>query len=58
MAYETNILAAIEIIEATAVKMSRDPQWQWQIVETPQVMGIDDIARSLCLYGKKQTEFG
>lgn len=44
VAYDTDTLAAIEIIEATAIEMSRDPQWQWQIVETPQVMGIDDFS--------------
>ncbi|WP_319423629.1 mechanosensitive ion channel family protein [Pleurocapsa sp. FMAR1] len=44
VAYETDTLAAIKIIEATAIEMSRDPQWQWQIVETPQVMGIDDFS--------------
>ena len=44
VAYDTDTLAAIKIIEATAIEMSRDPQWQWQIVETPQVMGIDDFS--------------
>ncbi len=42
--YDTDIKAAIKIIEATAVEMSQDPQWQWQIVETPQMMGIDDFS--------------
>ena len=44
VAYDTDIKAAIEVIEATAVAMSKDPQWQWQIIETPQVMGIDDFS--------------
>jgi small conductance mechanosensitive channel len=42
--YNTDTLAAIKIIEATAVEMSQDPQWQWQILETPQMMGIDDFS--------------
>ena len=42
--YDTDTLAAIKIIETTAVEMSQDPQWQWQIVETPQIMGIDDFS--------------
>lgn len=42
--YDTDIKAAIRIIEATALEMSQDPQWQWQIVETPQMMGIDDFS--------------
>ncbi|MGF1589213.1 MAG: mechanosensitive ion channel family protein [Pleurocapsa sp.] len=42
--YHADTLAAIEIIEATAIKMSRDPQWQWQIMETPKIMGVDDFS--------------
>ncbi len=42
--YNTDTLTAIEIIETTAVEMSRDPQWQWQILETPKVMGVDDFS--------------
>ncbi len=42
--YETDIKAAIRIIEITAVEMSQDPQWQWQIMEPPQIMGIDDFS--------------
>jgi moderate conductance mechanosensitive channel len=42
--YETDTLTAIKIIETTAEEMSRDPQWQWQIIEAPKVMGIDDFS--------------
>lgn len=42
--YETDIKAAIRIIEITAMEMSQDPQWQWQIMEPPQIMGIDDFS--------------
>ncbi len=44
VAYDTDIKTAIKVIEATAVEMSKDPQWRWQIIETPQVMGIDDFS--------------
>ncbi len=42
--YNTDTLAAIKIIEATAIEMSRDPQWHWQIMETPKIMGVDDFS--------------
>ncbi|NJK55757.1 MAG: mechanosensitive ion channel family protein [Pleurocapsa sp. SU_5_0] len=42
--YETDTLTAIKIIETTAVEMSRDPQWRWQIIEAPKVMGVDDFS--------------
>lgn len=42
--YDTDTLTAIKIIETTALEMSRDAQWRWQILETPQVMGIDDFS--------------
>jgi moderate conductance mechanosensitive channel len=42
--YETDTLTAIKIIETTAEEMSRDPQWRWQIIEAPRVMGVDDFS--------------
>lgn len=42
--YETDTLTAIKIIETIAAEMSRDPQWRWQIIEPPNVMGIDDFS--------------
>ena len=42
--YETDTLTAIKIIETTAVEMSRDPQWRWQIIDAPRVMGVDDFS--------------
>ena len=44
VAYDTDIKVAIKIIEATAVKMSQDPEWQWRIIEDPQLMGIEDFS--------------
>ena len=43
VAYDTDTLAAIEVIEETAVKMSLDPKWRWQIVET-KIKGVDDFS--------------
>lgn len=42
--YDTDTLTAIGIIETTAMEMSRDPEWQWQIMEAPRIMGIDDFS--------------
>ncbi len=42
--YETDTLTAIKVIETTAVEMSQDPQWRWQILETPKIMGVDDFS--------------
>ncbi len=42
--YETDTLTAIKVIETTAVEMSQDPQWRWQILETPTIMGVDDFS--------------
>ena len=44
VAYDTDIKAAIKIIEATAIQMSQDPDWQWRIIEEPQLMGIEDFS--------------
>jgi len=42
--YETDTLSAIRVIETTAMEMSRDPQWRWQILEAPKIMGVDDFS--------------
>ena len=44
VAYDTDTLAAIKIIESTALEMSQDPKWRWQIIEPPQVLGVDDFS--------------
>ena len=44
VAYDTDLKAAIKIIETTAFKMSQDPEWQWRIIEDPQLMGIEDFS--------------
>ncbi|MBD6616584.1 mechanosensitive ion channel family protein [Komarekiella sp. 'clone 1'] len=41
VAYEADVNEALKLIEHIALEMDRDPQWQRQIIETPQVLGID-----------------
>ncbi|MCM1984867.1 mechanosensitive ion channel family protein [Lyngbya confervoides] len=41
IAYHTDLDQAIEVIRATATEMTRDPQWQEDILEPPQVLGVD-----------------
>ncbi len=44
VAYDTDIKAAMKIMETTAVEMSLEPKWRWQITEPPQIKGIDDFS--------------
>mgnify|MGYP004469536761 CR=1 FL=1 len=41
VAYQTDIDQALKLIETVALEMDQDPKWQHQIVETPQVLGVD-----------------
>jgi small conductance mechanosensitive channel len=41
VAYEADVDQALKLIEKVALDMDEDPQWQRQIIETPQVLGID-----------------
>jgi len=41
VAYEADVDEALKLIGDIALEMDRDPQWQRQIIETPQVLGID-----------------
>jgi small conductance mechanosensitive channel len=41
--YNTDLERALQLIELTALDMSHDPKWCDQILEAPQVMGIDDF---------------
>ncbi len=43
VAYDTDIDEALNLIEKVASDMDRDPQWQNQIIETPQVLGVDNF---------------
>lgn len=44
VAYQTDIDQALNLIKTVALEMDNDPQWQHQIVETPQVLGIDNFS--------------
>ncbi len=41
--YKTDIDEALNLIKKVAIEMDEDPNWQHQIVETPQVLGIDNF---------------
>lgn len=43
VAYDTNISNALRLIESVAVKMSHETAWKLQILETPQVLGIENF---------------
>ncbi len=43
VAYHTDIEQALQLIKDVALNMNQDPQWKRQIVETPQVLGIDNF---------------
>jgi small-conductance mechanosensitive channel len=43
IAYQADIDLALKIIETVSLEMDRDPQWQHQILETPEVLGIDNF---------------
>lgn len=57
VAYNTNLEQALQLINLTALDMSRDREWQHQILEPPQLMGIDsfgDIGLIVKLWIKTQ----
>ncbi len=41
--YQTDIDKALNLIKKVALDMDNDPEWQHKIVETPQVLGIDNF---------------
>ncbi len=41
--YHTDVDQALKVIEAVGLEMDRDSQWQEKIVETPQVLGVDNF---------------
>lgn len=43
VAYNTDIEKALQLIKTVAMEMSREPQWQNHILETPEVLGVDDF---------------
>jgi moderate conductance mechanosensitive channel len=43
IAYQADIEKALNLIESIGCEMDKDPQWERQILETPQVLGIDQF---------------
>lgn len=43
VAYHADIDHALQLIDSIGVQMDRDPKWQEQIVETPQVLGVENF---------------
>ncbi len=41
IAYNADVDYALKLIEAVGLEMDQDPQWREQIVETPQVLGVE-----------------
>ncbi|MGH1392458.1 MAG: mechanosensitive ion channel family protein [Trichormus sp.] len=41
--YNTDIEKALQLIKDIALEMNQDQQWKRQIIETPQVLGIDNF---------------
>ncbi len=43
IAYNTDVDHALKLIETVGLEMDQDPQWREQIVETPQVLGVENF---------------
>ncbi|MEA5625865.1 mechanosensitive ion channel family protein [Nostoc sp. UHCC 0251] len=43
IAYQADIEKALKLINSIGFEMDKDPQWERQILETPQVLGIDQF---------------
>ena len=43
VAYDADIDQVLKLIDAVGVEMDRDQQWQEQIIERPQVLGVDNF---------------
>lgn len=43
VAYDTDVDQALKLIDDVAQQMSRDPIWLQQILEAPQVLGVDNF---------------
>ncbi len=43
VAYNTDVDQALKLIQNVALEMSSEPQWQNQILETPEVLGVDQF---------------
>lgn len=46
ISYETNVDRGIEIIQKVAEQMYIEPEWQEQIIEPPELLGVDSLTHS------------
>ena len=44
VSYQTDVDQALKLIETVALDMSKEPLWKRQIIETPQVLGVDHFS--------------
>ena len=44
VAYQADVDQALKLIETVALDMDKDPQWQEEILETPQVLGVENFS--------------
>ena len=42
--YNADVERVLEVIEVVAQQLYRDPQWQEQILEAPEILGVDNIS--------------
>ena len=43
VAYHTDIDHALQLIDSIGIQMDKDPKWLEQIIETPQVLGVENF---------------
>ncbi|MBV8886553.1 MAG: mechanosensitive ion channel family protein [Chroococcidiopsidaceae cyanobacterium CP_BM_RX_35] len=43
VAYNTDVEQALQLIKTVALEMGSEPQWQNLILETPEILGVDDF---------------
>ncbi len=46
VSYDADVDRVMEIMETVAQQLYDDPQWQEQILESPEILGIDNIAHT------------
>lgn len=46
VAFDTDVDQAIRVIESVALHLSRDWHWKDRIIDTPQMLGVDDLGQS------------
>ena len=46
VSYDADLDRVMEVIEEVAQQLYRDPQWQEQILEAPEILGIDNISHT------------